>query len=496
MSRRRPRSIRTRLTVHRNSPLSVLCLIILLTFVMLQVQVLADVPESDEADVHVSDEAIDHILEEAIVQPLTEGRAGEGSDPVTDVQRLIDQAPEHSIITLPEGTYAGPIHIDKPLQLRAAPGAKVTITNESDQSAVSVGADGVIVKEIHIHDSRPKSAPSVLVTGDRVKLLGLHIVTGSDGIRLEGSDHSEIRESIVEWGAGEHISFAARGNGIDLFQSHDVEITGNVVRGVFDGIYLEFSDRSLVLNNLVEKSRYGIHCMYTNGTIIRHNTGSMNITGGMIMGVRHVEMTDNTFTKQNENVHSQGILLFDAHESIVSNNLVEGNRVGFYVEYSTDNELTNNAVKNNFIGIQFIDSMNNKITGNYFTGNVTDALARDNSDNDIQGNYWDSFSGIDLDGDGRSDTAYVMNPFFQGLVQKKPAFQLFFHTPGIGFLEKLFDTGHESWTRDTAPLMAPPALWTGDGISEENQSFATGIMSIALLVSALIMIIYFRRRRI
>ena len=96
--------------------------------------------------------------------------------------------------------------------------------------------------------------------------------------------------------------------------------------------------------------------------------------------------------KQSENVNSQGILLFDAHATTVRHNLVEGNRVGLYIEEeSTGNRLESNGVSDNFIGIQLIGASNNTITGNRFSGNVADAQAQNSTDNEIMGNFWDSF---------------------------------------------------------------------------------------------------------
>jgi len=420
-------------------------------------------------------------------QPSQNGTAG----PSADLQRLIDQAAEGDIVVVPEGVYAGPIRIAKPIELRAAADARVTVVNNSEFPALSIEADDAAAIGLVIEDAGVKEAPFVLVTGDRVRLRALRVTTGSDGIKLDGSDGSEVSDCVVEWGAGEQYTFAQRGNGIDLYQSHGVRIAGNVVRGVFDGIYMEFSDDTIVTDNHIERSRYGIHCMYTNRTIIRDNTGTMNITGGMIMAVKGVELTNNTFTKQTENVNSQGILLFDAHESVIAENRVEGNRVGVYVEQSSENELFNNAVVNNFIGIQLIDSSRNAIVGNSFVGNVTDAMARGNSDNDIKSNYWDSFSGIDLDGDGRSDTTYAINPFFQGLIQKKPAFQLFFQAPGIAFLESLYEAGRAGWTTDQAPLMAPPEKWAEN---PEDASDVAGWLSIFLVAGAVLIIFVFRRK--
>lgn len=66
------------------------------------------------------------------------------------------------------------------------------------------------------------------------------------------------------------------------------------------------------------------------------------------MGVDDAVVTGNQFVKQSENVNSQGLLLFDVHTSRVDDNIVEGNRVGFYMEDSSDNVLSNNRVLRNY----------------------------------------------------------------------------------------------------------------------------------------------------
>ncbi len=237
--------------------------------------------------------------------------------------------------------------------------------------------------------------------------------------------------TTIEW-AADGVRMADKGNGIDLYNSHRMHLQDNAIYDVHDGIYMENSDAALVTGNRFERSRYGVHCMYTKGTVIQNNTGNLNITGAMIMNVQQVTMEGNTFAKQSENVNSQGIFLYNASGSVITDNRVEGNRVGLYVEQSADNRLDRNEVSSNFIGLQLINAASNTVEGNLFLGNVVDAQARGSESNDLSGNYWDSFSGIDTDGDGRSDIAYTINPFFQGLTQKRPPFQLFFSVAGHG----------------------------------------------------------------
>jgi nitrous oxidase accessory protein len=224
--------------------------------------------------------------------------------------------------------------------------------------------------------------------------------------------------------------------------------------------------------------------MYTEGTLVRNNVGTYNVTGGMVMGVTDAVVEGNSFTKQSENVNSQGLLLFDVHTSKIKNNRVEGNRVGIYIEQSSKNDIRDNSVERNFVGIQFLDSEGNKLQANDFIANVINAEATDSPDNQLTGNFWDSFSGIDADGDGRSDIAYVINPFFQQLTHQTPSFQLFFQSPGMQFLETMMQAGRESWTMDDAPLMKP----AGEQAKAGKHKLYSLLVSLGLLILSMTII--------
>ncbi|WP_141501113.1 right-handed parallel beta-helix repeat-containing protein [Paenibacillus luteus] len=374
------------------------------------------------------------------------------------LQVLINEAHVGDTLHIPAGTYKGPIVIDKPLQLVAESGAGATISNTSNEPALQIKANNVSIIGLTILDETIKKQPAILVQANDVLLDDLQIRTGSFGIIMRKANNGKVLNTTIDWAGvvqDRPLKLSDKGNGIDLYDSHGNYFAGNTISSMHDGIYMENSDRNLIEDNQFELLRYGVHCMYTKGTVIRNNIGNLNITGAMIMAVRDVEVSGNQFTKQSENVNSQGILLFDAHHTIISGNHVEGNRVGLYVEQSTKNKIVDNAVIGNFIGIQLLDAEDNDIQENQFVGNVASAEARNSIGNLLESNYWDSFQGIDTDGDGKSETTYAINPFFQSLVKARPAFQLFFQSPGMVFLEDLYQSDRQSWSTDTSPLMQP-----------------------------------------
>ena len=388
-----------------------------------------------------------------------------GAESPADLQTLIDRAEPESTVVVPAGTYRGPVVIDKPLQVLA----------EGDAELIVESGD----------------RPAVTVTAGRVKIAGFTIRTASGGILLQGAGGGEITGNTVIGIAAEgmesspDLSWLEMGNGIELYDSHDNRIAGNFVSGMHDAIYVENSHGNVIEQNRVEHSRYGIHLMYADRTAIRGNVGAYNLTGAMIMAASGTIAEDNTFYKQFENVHSQGILLFDAHNSRFRGNTVDGNRVGIYVEQSSGNMFAGNRIERNFVGVQLIGAEGNTFAENVFIGNVTDAEERSGSNNRIDGNYWDSFGGIDHDGDGASDMPNAINPFFQAVAARQPAFQLFFGSPGMRFLEAVFESGSAGLLTDSAPLMAPPAGVMPANAGAGGEKTGTLIPGIILLLVSL-----------
>ncbi|WP_238651807.1 right-handed parallel beta-helix repeat-containing protein [Paenibacillus piscarius] len=369
------------------------------------------------------------------------------------LQPMIDSASNGESITLAPGTYLGPIHIDKKLTINGNGEATILNTLANEQVAVLIRAAGVQLENLNIQQNNGGEAAAVRVEADRVTLKGLTIHTAGFGVVLREANGGFISMNKIRWFIPKGEAPGTRGNGIDLYNSHGTEIRENEISYLRDGIYLENSRNTVVDQNKLSYLRYGVHCMYINGSRVINNTGEYNITGAMIMGVTDVIVSGNSFRKQSQNVHSQGILLYDVRTSSVVNNVVEGNRVGIFMQQSSDNILQNNLVLRNYIGIQFEDAEGNRFQRNGFVANVIEAQATGSKDNALNGNYWDSFEGLDLTGDGLSDLRYAINPFYQQLVSTNAAYQLFFQSPGMNFLSEMYTSGKAQWSTDPAPLM-------------------------------------------
>lgn len=402
------------------------------------------------------------------------------------LQPHIDRAASGGTLVLPPGEYAGPARIDKPLRLDG--GGRVTLTaGEADGPVLEIAADGTSVQGLAIEDIRQdKTKAAVLIAASGTELRDVAIRTRSTGVHLREAHRNRIEDVRIEWLptgiAKTDQSFARKGNGIDLLNSHANVIAGCRISGMFDAVYVESGDDNRIENNVVEQSRYGYHAMFAGHTTIVGNRGDRNVTGAMVMSSADAEVRDNVFVKQSENVNSQGILLFDVQRARIADNRLEGNRVGLYVERADDSLIQGNALVRNFIGLDMALAERNEIAGNRFVANVTQAMAAAGTGNTVAGNYWDDFRGIDLSGRGRSDLPYRVNPFFQTLVADQAAFQLFFQSPGMILLEGLFQGDKERWLSDAQPLMHPPGPASAESSGPAGERAAIFGLAAGMLV--------------
>ncbi|WP_211750339.1 NosD domain-containing protein [Paenibacillus sp. Marseille-Q4541] len=411
----------------------------------------------------------------------------------TPLQPLIDEASEGSVLFLPEGDYAGPIIVDKKITIVGK--GKVNVINTKNKPAIEISANNAALKNLSISHTYQGREAGVLVKADYVILKGLTIHTEGYGIMLRDAHYNLIQNNIIRGAQVESLENVNKGNGIDLYQSNHNEIQNNQISYVMDAIYIENSQYANVESNQIGKVRYAIHCMYVNRSSVLNNVGENNVTGAMVMGVKNSTISGNTFRKQDGNVNAQGMLLFDVQDSLIENNTLEGNRVGIYIQNSSNNQINKNAVNKNFVGIQSLSSKDNVIEFNDFISNVIEAVAMESMNNKMQYNYWDSFQGIDVEGDGHSDVSYHINPFYQNLVQRNSSYQLFFQSPGLSFLSDMFTQDKNTWSRDESPSMHinnQAFIKTSESNAKSGFVFITGIL---LFVSAIYTILYLGVRR-
>ncbi|MDG0812359.1 right-handed parallel beta-helix repeat-containing protein [Cohnella rhizosphaerae] len=303
------------------------------------------------------------------------------------LQPLIDATPAGQTLVLSgDRVYTGPAVISAAITISSD--GEAVVKNDGNRPALTLAADRIVLQDIAVSDSQtdPKK-PAILVQSDGNRLERLRIKSQGGGIFLRKANDNRILNSRIEGArpGDPDEPYSRRGNGIDLLASARNVIEGNSIVHVHDGVYAESSNETRMRGNVATDSRYGYHVMFSGNTELTDNVGEGNVTGGMVMSVEGAVVKRNRFEKQTENVNSQGILLFDVHRSEISGNRVVDNRVGLYIEQSTDNTLADNEVVQNFIGMQMIRSSDNRLLNSLFAANVNQAQSTDSHNNTLQG---------------------------------------------------------------------------------------------------------------
>ncbi len=239
------------------------------------------------------------------------------------------------------------------------------------------------------------------------------------GIYLEKSNHGKVYHNKI---IGDAVDEYNSGNGIQLWYSHNVVVDRNIVQGVRDGIYLEFSDHITINNNQSTNNlRYGLHFMFSNDDTYTNNTFQNNGAGVAVMFSKRILMKGNTF-RQNWGSAAFGMLLKEINDAEIIDNTFEENTIGINIEGSNrityeGNDFINNGwavkvlgacytnsfVKNNFLYNSFDISYNSKL-----------------NDNKFENNYWSNYTGYDLDKDGIGDVPYRPVKLFSYIVNRTP----------------------------------------------------------------------------
>jgi len=264
----------------------------------------------------------------------------------------------------------------------------------------------------------------------------------------------KVKDCIVE--NNKIIGFAksegASGNGIHAWDSKNLYIKKNYIKGHRDGIYFEFVSRSTIEENVSENNlRYGLHFMFSHDNTFRKNRFYKNGAGVAVMYSRDVIMEENTFEK-NSGQASYGLLLKDLSNSIVRKNRFINNSYGVYLDECNRTSFEGNTFENNGWAVKiYANSLNNTFKSNFFLNNAFDVSTNTLSyfENLFSKNYWDKYEGYDMDKDGIGDMPYRPLSFMAFLFERYPLSLLFYNS----FLMRIMDIMER-----LIPLLNPKGL--------------------------------------
>ncbi len=239
------------------------------------------------------------------------------------------------------------------------------------------------------------------------------------GILIEKSHYGKILNNTISSTAKEE---ANSGNGIHIWHSSNMEISGNEIFGMRDGIYFEFVTESKVQNNLsYDNVRYGLHFMFSNNDIYFNNEFRNNGAGVAVMFSKFIKMYQNKF-RLNWGSASYGLLLKEIYDAEIYSNLFEENTIGIKGEGCTRINYKNNTFLRNGWAIKIAGACyKNIFERNDFLHNSFDlAYNTKINDNKFENNYWSEYTGYDLDKNGVGDVPYRPVKLFSYVVNRTP----------------------------------------------------------------------------
>lgn len=288
-----------------------------------------------------------------------------------------------------------------------------------------------------------------------VRVIGNHIERGYFGIYLSASRLCTVENNLVEGNPSEEQN---TGNGIHGWKCDSVFISNNQVRGHRDGIYLEFTTNSNVLQNFCEKNiRYGLHFMFSHNNAYKNNTFSNNGAGVAVMYTKNVTMQNNHFDA-NLGSAAYGLLLKDISDSHIENNTFNNNTVGIFMEGTSRCQFLHNQFSENGWAVKLQASCDdNRFVQNNFTKNSFD-IATNGSVvlNHLEKNYWDKYEGYDLNKDGVGDVAYRPLSIYSTLVEQMPFSMVLWRSFAVFLLdqsERVLPSITPENLKDDMPLM-------------------------------------------
>lgn len=352
--------------------------------------------------------------------------------PQDSLQAAIARAQPGDTVQVGAGKYAGQFVIDKPLTLEGV--GRPTISGRGQGDVIRVRASDVTIRGLVVRDSGTdmgaQNAGIYIQPGsDRARIENNFLVANLFGVWLEKSASSRVTGNAIT--GRRDLQSAARGNGIQVYNTTDALIEGNTISYTRDGVYVDVSKRAVFRHNKIHHVRYGTHYMNTDDSTWEYNQSYLNRGGLALMEVRRLTVRHNEAWGNTDH----GIMLRTIVDSVIENNVVAANGRGFFIYDAEYNQVRHNLVINNRIGVHLsAGSANNGVEGNDFIGNqqqVKFVAARDTEWGRGAANYWGNYSGWDQDGDGRGDVGYEANDVVDRLNWQYPLVKMLLTSPAI-----------------------------------------------------------------
>ncbi|MBN2488249.1 MAG: right-handed parallel beta-helix repeat-containing protein [Methanosarcinaceae archaeon] len=192
---------------------------------------------------------------------------GDSNGDFSDIQAAVDSAKPGDIIDIMPGSYYGSVTIDFPLAIRGS-GPDTVVGSEEEDFCFFISSDGVKVTDLKCNGK-------------------------TNGILINGSDDTVVRDCIFEGsrtaitiykGTGcriEDCDVVAGYTGIEVEGSNYTTLSKNLITAPARGISVKSSENMLVTGNHLDKCEVGIAAEGLSESNIERNNLS-DMTGGIV----------------------------------------------------------------------------------------------------------------------------------------------------------------------------------------------------------------------
>ncbi|WP_428624380.1 nitrous oxide reductase family maturation protein NosD [Sedimenticola sp.] len=365
------------------------------------------------------------------------------------MQLFVDITPPGGVLTLPAGSYAGPVVIRRPITIDGK--GEVTVDGEGSGTVISVEADGVTLRGLHLThsgDSHDQVDAGLLLAADDGVIEDNQIDDVLFGIHLRQANGNVVRNNRIRSRAGEP---SLRGEGIRLWYSMDNLLEGNRISQVRDVLFTNSSDNRFI-GNVIENSRIGMEFIFSPDNEVKQNRLVGNTSGIVVLYSNRVTISHNKLLNMPDATSSALAVKASSQVRVESNDIVRcaigitANSPAFpeNIIYLNDNHFAYNDVAMYFYG----EKGGHIIHGNRFTGNIIPvavSAATSARGNDWRDNIWDTYEGFDRDQDGAGDTPHNVYLYSDRLWMDRPMVRFFRGSPVlelVDFIERLAPFSH------------------------------------------------------
>ncbi|KPF58782.1 nitrous oxide reductase family maturation protein NosD [Rhizobium sp. AAP116] len=395
-----------------------------------------------------------------LVSPLAAGERsvapGAGS-----LATAIAEAAPGDVLTLTDGTYLGPVVIDRSLAIVGPRGA--VVDGQGSGSVIEITAPDVRLAGFTVTGSgrvnQDLDAGVKIEKGaDRARVEKLLVTGNMHGIDVHGGRDTVVTGNEIIGTDSPRMN--ERGNGIYVWNSPGTLLENNFIRFGRDGIFSNASSNSIYRGNVMRDLRFAVHFMYTRNTEVSGNISIGNHLGFAIMFSNQAKILSNISLGDRDH----GLMLNYANNADVTGNLVRGGtKKCLFIYNAHKNLIWDNRFEGCGIGIHFTaGSEKNALTGNAFIANREQVkyVGTRNMEwsHEGRGNFWSDHPAFDLNGDGIADGFFRPNDVMDQILWSQPAASLLIGSPAVQLVrwsQRDFPATLPGGVRDSAPLMRP-----------------------------------------